>query len=175
MADVNVSNRWDRWKIGDIEFDTFISADVKLEGQVVTEPVERGSFAAYNKQFSPIEMTVTLARSGDADELQSMIDALVGLRMGTELFSVVTPEYEYENMTLESFSYTRQREDGLNILIVEARCIEVREVEPQTTNVTIKPISKSGAKNPEDASTKDSGKKSTEEKGKYNSLLSRLR
>lgn len=165
-----VRNTWDKWSIGDVEFSAFISLDAKLDGQVLTEPVEGGTFAAYNKVKNPIELTVTLSESGEPDALQSKLDRLVDMRKGTELFSVITPEYEFENMSLESFSYSRKREDGVNVLTVEARCIEVVEVQSQTTNV---PIRKSGAKNKETASKSATGKKNTEEKGKYQSFAYR--
>lgn len=171
MAEVNSS--WDKWSIGDVEFESFLELETNFDGQVVSEPVELGSFASYNKVKSPIELTVTLAQHGDADVLQTMIDKLADMRTGTDLFSVISPEYEFENMSLESFSYSRKREDGVNVLVVEARCIEVKEVESQTTSVAIK---KSGAKNKETASKTSGGKKgTTEESGKYNSLASRIK
>lgn len=162
MAGVNSS--WDKWSIGELEFESFIDLDAKIDGQILSEQIEKGSYASYNKVMSPIELTLTVAQSGEADVLQNMIDKLVDMRASTELFSVVTPEYEYENMSLESFSYSRKREDGLNLLTVEVRCIEVKEVESQTTNVAIK---KSAAKNKESTSKAANGKTSADDKGSY--------
>lgn len=170
---MSTQTKWHKWSIGDVEFSSFIEMDAKHDGQVLSEPIEKGTFAAYNKIKQPTELTVTLSHFGEADELQNKIDRLAEMRTGTELFSVITPEYEYENMTLESFSYSRRREDGVNILTVEVRCIEVMEVEAQTT--TVKTIDRSGAKNKEDSSKSSTGKKGTENKGKYQSLAYRAK
>lgn len=171
------TNAWENWKVGDIEFDTFISAEITADGAIVSEQVEEGSFVSYNKATSPLEITVMLGKSGEASELQDILDSLKELKDSTDVVSVVTPEAEYENMALESYSYSRRREDGVNVLFVELKLIEIREVESQTTTVQTKSSSAgkvTNSKNGEANSKTQSGKTATEETKKpYNSLLSR--
>lgn len=159
MAQIETS-QWSRWTLADksgkpvVEFTTFISLDAQHEGRVVTNPVEEGSFSSYNKTQNPFTGKVTLGRQGTPSELQTTIDALKKLKEGTTLFSLVTPEYEYKNLTLESFSYTRKREDGVNVLYVELSLVEVREVTVQYTALAVK-----ACKKKEHSSKKNTGKK----------------
>jgi hypothetical protein len=170
------NNKWNRWELTDenanriIEFTSFLSSDMRYDGTVSTEPLELGGFAAYNKNASPVEGDVVLGIQGEPDELQDALDKLADLRGGTDRFSLITPEREYRNMTLESFNFTRKREDGLNSLYVELRLVEIREVTPQYANVALPP---SKCRNSDNAGKANTGKAQVTEGPKpYNSILS---
>ena len=93
---------------------------------------------------------------GEKDAIRAAIDTLRELKRSVRLVNLVTPEYEYESLTLESFNYSRKREDGVSSLYVELRCIEVREVDTQYTTAA---IPKKDAKNPSTASNTEQGRK----------------
>lgn len=141
-----------------LDFDTFFSCSVKAENKVSSNPVEKGSFADYNKVASPTALTVVLGRTGKSDELAAFLTALDKLADGTDLVSIVTPEKTFLDYNLVSYDYDRQAENGVDRLLVGLMLQEIRQVEPRYSNETIKPISKAQAKNPEDASTADAGK-----------------
>ena len=88
-----------RWTINDedsgdpvLEFDAFIALDYAQDAKVPQQPIEQGSFAAYNKVGTPYMVKVTLARHGSAGTLKTFCDALEELAASTRLVSVVTPE-----------------------------------------------------------------------------------
>ena len=156
-----------------ISFSRVMDLELTSEGKVLSIPIEKSSFAAYNKVASPSTIRSTLAVEGEAYALQSVIDTLFELKEGTELLNFVTPLHEYESYTLEKFSYQQAAEKGINVLYVEVNLSEVKEVEQQYTD-TQAPIAPKAAKKAGNASTVDKGKQqATQPKDKTSWLLDR--
>lgn len=114
-----------------LNFTSMIEVDVKDQGSVVTVPIERGSFASYNKTDSPREIRCTLSITGSKLIIDNALNTLRALKQTTDLIALDANNAYYDSLTLESFSYTRSAERG--ILIVELVLIEVIEVNTLTT------------------------------------------
>lgn len=140
---------------GIVAFGSFIEAEIKDAYKVTQYPLEEGGLAAYDKTASPLDVYVTLAKSGDDAEIGEALDTLMALAAGTELVSLVTPEKEYENLNIDNVNFTRKREDGLGVVYFELHLVEIRQVKPRYT----KAISLAGAKDKESATSVDTGKK----------------
>ena len=154
------------------DFDALIQFEVKAEGNVVSTPIEQGSFASYNKVDSPNYIEVQLAKQGTDDVLQSSLKTLDELQTTASKVNFVTPVAEYENYTLESYDFSMSQRDGLGVLYIRLHLIEIREVSPQYTDS--KSISSSNAKNASDSSTTDRGKTQAKDGSSHSSLLSKL-
>lgn len=157
------TNQWGLFDKAGLELITFssvLAVEVTDEGVTTSEPVEEGSFATYNKNNAPLEVMLTAAIDGEPDELQAAIQTLREAKAGTALYSVITPEAEFANMNIENVSFRRVREDGVNVILFELRLKEVREVSPRYTTTRIK---RAAAKNSDNVSTSNTGKKQTEE------------
>ena len=124
-----------------LDFDTFFSCSIKAENKISSNPVEK------------------------SDELAAFLTALDKLAESTDLVSIVTPEKTFLDYNLVSYDYDRKAENGVDRLLVGLMLQEIRQVEPQYSNETIKPISKAQAKNPTDASTTDAGKQQGQKVG----------
>lgn len=134
---VNTGSEWAivaRNKGLSVQFDGIMDIDVKNESKVLTSPIEKSSFAAYNKVETPLDVVITGASQQDGATQSAILDSLNKLVSGAELVDIVTPTAVYLKMTLESYSYKRTATDGASLLVVELHAIEVREVE--TTRVT---------------------------------------
>jgi hypothetical protein len=133
----------DQWSIIDesgekaFTFDSFVSADIKSESKVIQSPVEQGSFASYNLTVTPCELSCTLSKKGYQSDLMAFVDSLQNYIDSTDLLTVVTPEREYSNMKLIKFNFTRNAENGIDIIFAELGFIEVREVTSEYTSVRI--------------------------------------
>lgn len=117
---------------------------VRSGGSVVDSPIEQGSFFSYNKTTEPLEITVTLSFEGSDTLLQSVLSNLKTLKESVTMFSIITPTFEYENMTLQNYDYSFNREQGLGVLYVNAVFKEIKEVIVQYTQqqtVVASPIS----------------------------------
>lgn len=101
---------------------------VRCGGSVVDSPIEQGSFFSYNKTTEPLEITATLSFEGSDTLLQSVLSNLKTLKDSVTLFSIITPTYEYENMTLQNYDYSFTREQGLGVLYIHAVFKEIKEV-----------------------------------------------
>ena len=148
-----------------LDFDTFFSCSIKSENKISSNPVEKGSFADYNKVASPTAVSVVLGRTGKSDELAAFLTTLDKLVDSTDLVSIVTPEKTFLDYNLVSYDYDRKAENGVDRLIVGLMLQEIRQVEAQYSNESIKKISKAQAKNPTDASTTDAGKQQGQKGG----------
>lgn len=130
-----MSSQWDNWTLVDnkgepiIVFRSFISVAIKQEGAVVFEPVEKSSFATYNKTSTPFEANIVLGIEGTVTELQTAIGKLDELVKSTRTFSLVTPAKEFQSLTLERYDYGWSEGKGLNILIVNISLREIKEVD----------------------------------------------
>lgn len=123
--------------------------------QVLTEPLEGGNLAAYNKVQSPDSVTLALAIDGDPAIQSGALDDLRTLKqaIGTgSLCKLVTPYFVVENLALETISQSRSITQNASSLIVELGFITVRVVQTASAQVTWSP------RNPTSADALNGGK-----------------
>lgn len=139
-----------------LTFTSFLDIDVTDEGTVLSEIIEKGSFADYNKTDNPLDINLTLAFDGIPSEQEAILEQIKEMKQAVSVLTIVTPAKYYENMTLETFSYRREASSGAYLLVVEFHFVEVREVETQVTR-----ISSGAAKNPSSVDDTNTGKANT--------------
>ena len=120
--------------LGDTTMSTS-SVDYVKEMKVSDFPVEKGSFADYNKVEMPATPVVTLCLSGTESARASFLNAIDAAVKSTDLFSVVTPEVTYANYSIDRYSYSRRQSRGATLLFVELALREIRQVESAKTTV----------------------------------------
>lgn len=104
------------------------SVEYSKETRVSDFPLERGSFAAYNKVETPAEPQVVLCLTGSEKNRRTFLEAIDNACKSTDLYSVVTPEVTYINYTVERYNYARHNSKGATLLIVEITLKEIRQV-----------------------------------------------
>lgn len=122
---------------GNVAFHSMLELGVEEGSNLPEEPIEKGSFANYNRTIKPITISCRLASQGSPLTLQVMIERLQELKMSTEKLTLITPMMAYENFMLESFDYRRDEHTGYNVLIVDVRLKEIREIEGQKTTTSV--------------------------------------
>lgn len=120
-----------------VAFQSMLEMSGSESSSLPEEPIEQGSFATYNRTIEPITMTCRLALQGKPSEIQDVITRLQELKAGTEKLTFILPMASYENMMLESFDYRRDDHSGHNVLIVDVRLKEIREIEDQKTTSSV--------------------------------------
>lgn len=134
-----------------------VSIDYSKEAKTSDFPVEKGSFAQYNKVEAPAAPTVTLSLQGSESDRKKFLAALDAAVKSTDLFSVVTPEVTYANYAIERYNYSRSAQRGLTLLTVQVFLKEVRQVSSQyTKSAATNPAP--APKSPAAASAKSGGK-----------------
>lgn len=140
-----------------LSFTSFISLDSDNTSKITNYTSEKGTFSSYNKIVAPDELAVTLAINGNAAEIQDAIAVLDTLRKEPQKVSIVSPYKEYKWFSLESYSYSFNQSQGVNLLIAAMNFKQVNEVEAIYTNSIKYP------KNPSAASAVNGGKKQGKE------------
>jgi hypothetical protein len=120
-----------------VAFQSMLEMSASESSSLPEEPIEQGSFASYNRTIEPITMTCRLALQGKPAEIQDVISRLQELKKGTEKLTFILPMASYENMMLESFDYRRDDHSGHNVLMVDVRLKEIREIEDQKTTSSV--------------------------------------
>lgn len=136
-----------------VTFTSFLSLDSDNTSKITNYTSEKGTFSSYNKIVAPDELAVTLAIKGNAAEIQDAIAVLDTLRKEPQKVSIVSPYKEYKWFSLESYSYSFNQSQGVNLLIAAMNFKQVNEVEAVYTNSIKYP------KNPSAASAVNGGKK----------------
>ena len=149
-----VSEDFNNWNILDengqrvLTFDSFIKSSVNSESKVTQMPVERGSFVDYNIVKTPLNLSVTLVKSGSSDELSEYVNTLLELVDSTKLVTVITPEKEYNNMKIIKVNFDRSTDNGVNIILAECNFLEIRQVQSKYGNSKLQGKSSRGLQQP---------------------------
>lgn len=109
------------------------SFDFSKETKVSDFPVEKGSFASYNKVEQPATPIVTFCMSGSENDRRTFLETIDKAAKSTDLYSVVTPEVTYIDYSIERYNYSRRSARGANLLIMEIGLKEIRQVSSQYT------------------------------------------
>ena len=123
-----------------VDFSSMQEFSAEKGSRLPDEPIEKGSFATYNRVIEPRSITARLSVEGNAAKLQSAIDRLTDLCENDETITLTTPEQSYKNMMLESFDYRRDASSGRGVLYVDLRFKEIREVASQQTTTAVEEV-----------------------------------
>ena len=138
-----------------------MSVAVHKQASVLTEPIEGGELAAYNKVQAPDGAVVTLAISGDPATQTAALADLEALKFGTGrgyLCKLVSPYFVLGNLALESISQSRSASQNATTLVCELSFIAIRSVITGSQAVLWSP------KNATSSDPVDSGRVQTQEK-----------
>jgi len=134
------------------------SVDYQKAVQVSDFPIEKGSFANYNKVELPGEPSVILALSGTENDRAKFLSEIDKACKSVDLYNVVTPEATYKDYSLVSYRYGRHQDHGATLLVVELMLREIRQVSAQYVNSSNQSDNVNKPKNPDATPTTSAGK-----------------
>lgn len=124
------------------DYDGIIEVNKASSSQVLTEPIEGGELAAFNKVQTPDVVRVTLSLSDDPAAQSAALERLKALKAGTGkqyLCKLVTLSDVTDNLALESIGESHSATQNANLLFVELSFIRVKAVQVTGTTVTWSP------------------------------------
>lgn len=135
--------------------DTVATVEYK-QGWVVSDyPVEQGAFESYDKVNTPYEASVRMAVGGSIAAKQVFLAEIAAAAGTLDLYDIVTPEAVYRSANIVHYDYRRSAHEGLGLLVVDIRLMEVRvTATAQFTNTKLPTAAGSsftGSVNPTDA------------------------
>ena len=118
--------------------DSFADFSNRNEWNVVSFPVQAGSFASYNKVVVPFEISLRMRKGGTLSERTDFINQIAAIAADTNLYTVVTPEIAYENVNVTRYEVTRRGAGGAYYLAeVDIFLVQILQVTPQYTNTSL--------------------------------------
>jgi len=112
--------------------DSALELEYGADSTLNSHPVEQGGFAAYNRVQEPRSIRLLLACQGKNMARSAFLAALEGLREGTQLVTISTPDTTYPNMVLKGFGYKKSAERGAVTIYADTQWQEER-----STNVVV--------------------------------------
>lgn len=110
--------------------DSVVRMDVDEAYQVSDYPVEKGTFASYNKVKVPFAGTLTVSKGGSTSERQTFLEAAKALEASLTSYYVQVPEGSYGPLTIDRVSYERRASSGVTLLLVHLHFSEIRITPP---------------------------------------------
>ena len=135
--------------------DNVMSLKYANSSRISQAPIEKGSFASYNKVSNPYKATVQLSKGSGGTLLRGAFLAQIETLANSKLkFHIITPEFVYTNACIIGYDTARQASEGAQLIKVNLHLEEIREVIVQYDTEEVK--------NPDDAEKKDGGEKQPE-------------
>lgn len=135
--------------------DNVTSLKYSNSAKIAQAPIEKGSFACYNKVSNPYKATVQLTKGSGGTLMRGVfLGQVETLAASTLLFYIITPEYVYTNACIVGYDTAREASDGAQLIKVNLHLEEVREVVVKYDTEEVK--------NPDDAKESDGGEKQPE-------------
>lgn len=150
------------------DYEGILEVSNSSSSQVLTEPIENGQLAAFNKVQQPENVRVLLSLGSDPTKQRASLTRLKQFKSGTGsgfLCKLISPSEVSENLSLESIGQTRTSQSGATLLTVELTFVQIRVVQVTSQQLAWSP------KNPTGANPVNSGRVQTESSGN-NDLLS---
>ncbi len=141
-----------------LEKSVFLSYSYSAPSKVMSTPIEKGSFAIYNKVIEPAILKLSLAFKGNDDELELAIKRCEKEKNNTSKLYILSPEKSYTNYSLRHFSYSKSALE--NVIIFDVEFAEILEI-GSYYNSLVMPIE--NIVNASDASVYDRGRVRAEE------------
>lgn len=130
-------------------------ASIGEQATTLTEPIEGGLLAAYNKVQLPDTVTVSIAISWEKAVQSAALARLTELKQAVgagALCKLVTPYRVFDSLSLETISQVRSATRNATTLICELSFVRVRSVKTGSQSVAWSP------RNPSSADPVDAGR-----------------
>jgi hypothetical protein len=111
--------------------DSILDFDYRNSYVVSDFPVQKGTFASYNKVATPFEIVIRMSKSGTLEDRSIFLANLDVLIKSTNLYSVITPERTYRDCNIVDYSIARRQQTGAYFLTdVNVSIKEIRQITP---------------------------------------------
>lgn len=146
--------------------DNVISLKYSTTAKISNAPIEKGSFASYNKVQDAWTASVQMSKGSGGTLMRGAFLAQVEIiSNSTTKYHIITPEYVYTNANIVGYDTSREASDGAQLIKVNLHLEEVREVTVEYDTEEVK--------NPDDSANKDGGDKQTQDVSDNESILSK--
>lgn len=105
-----------------------VGLDFAKDNAISTAPREASSFLSYNKVFNPFRARLNFVMGGSEASRSAFLQSVMAAEESLDLYTLVMPEYSYENVNVTHYDFRRSSHSGLTLLTIEVWVEEVRIV-----------------------------------------------
>lgn len=109
-----------------VQADSVVSVGYKQDWSIADFQIEQGGFETYDKVDTPFSSRVRFASGGSQANRQALLDSIAEIAGNLELYDVVTPEQVYPSANIQSYDVQRSAHNGVGLIQIDVRLIEVR-------------------------------------------------
>lgn len=128
-----------------IDPDNVFAFSDRAEWRESDYPVQRGTFASFNKVVVPFEDTLRMTKGGSLSDRQKFLKSIDDIAGDTNLYQIRTPEKTYLNMNILRRELLRRSSEGAYFLEVD---IFFRNIIEQTPQYSTAAANTANAQNP---------------------------
>lgn len=122
------TSSWGIFQNGQIvlEADSVVSVEYNQDWTIADFQIEEGGFETYDKVDTPFNNRVRMSSGGSQANRQALLDGIKAIAGTLELYEVVTPEQVYSSVNIQAYSLRRSSRDGVGLIQIDIRLLEVR-------------------------------------------------
>lgn len=128
-----------------VQPDSIRDLDFQEEWRISKYPVQRGSFTSFNRVAVPYEISLRMVKGGSLSARTAFINQIVALRASTNLYTIITPELVYTDLTFTRWSQSRKEAAGAFFLIVDLFFEKVIQIDAQYSTTSSTPSTSNAA------------------------------
>ena len=118
--------------------DSFLAFGSRAAWRVSNAPQQPNAFTSYDKVTVPLEVRVRLAKGGTAFDRQTFLSEVAAVAASIDLYSIVTPEATYTNMTVDlSENERRGPESAFYLGYVDLNFIQIIQATAQYSSSSV--------------------------------------
>jgi hypothetical protein len=139
-----------------VQADNVVSVTYNQDWTIADFPIEDGGFESYDKVDTPFSARVRFSSGGSQSNRQALFDSIAAIAGDLNLYDVVTPEVTYSSCNIQGYSVSRTATNGVGLIIIEVKLLEVR-VDATTTFTNTKSPTSQAQTNDGTVQSSDSG------------------
>lgn len=126
--------------------DSTLNFSHRKEWSIPDFPIQRGSYASYNKVSIPGDITERFSKGGSLSDRSAFLKTIDDIAGDLNLYSIVTPERTYIECNIRAYEVTRRDKNAAYFL--DDVDIHFRQIRQVTAQYSATSASTANAKNP---------------------------
>lgn len=111
-------------------YNSVIGFGFTADEQIPVYPIEQGGFQSYNKVALPFGAKLQYTVNGGQQQIQAFVTQLEAIRQDTNLYTVVTPVYSWQNTNGIHWDVRLQTGHAVSMWVIDVWFSEIRQTPP---------------------------------------------
>jgi hypothetical protein len=124
-----------------VQADNVVSVAYNQDWSIADFNIEDGGFETYDKVDTPFNARVRFSSGGSQANRTALLNSIAAIAGDLNQYDVVTPEQVYSSANIQGYSLLRTSTNGVGLIIVEVKLLEIRIDATATFSNTQNPAS----------------------------------